>query len=136
MKDYHTSPVRRTDEEWLVIINECRQSGLSDHEWCNANNIPPSSFYNAVKRLRGSVSSTEISPKESETPYVQDVVQIEVENKPASPAAIIDPVRSSPSLSAKPIELCINGVQLGIDNNADPHLLAEILRLIGGSYAG
>lgn len=30
----------------------CSQSGLSDKEWCTANGIVVSSFYNAVVRLR------------------------------------------------------------------------------------
>jgi len=25
---------RRIDSEWFAIITECRQSGLSDTEWC------------------------------------------------------------------------------------------------------
>ena len=43
---------RRSREEWLQLITECRQSGLADNAWCAQNNIPLSSFYNAVTRLR------------------------------------------------------------------------------------
>ena len=45
-RNYHT------DEEWLDLIMQCRQSGLSDAQWCRQNSIPDSSFYNAVSRLR------------------------------------------------------------------------------------
>lgn len=30
--------IRRTDQEWLDLIQECRTSGLTDKEWC-VNNI-------------------------------------------------------------------------------------------------
>lgn len=32
---------RRTDEEWLSLIQQCRSSGLSDRVWCNKVNIIP-----------------------------------------------------------------------------------------------
>ena len=27
----------RTDEEWLSLIQECRLSGLTDKQWCEAH---------------------------------------------------------------------------------------------------
>ena len=44
--------IHRSDEEWMQLITSCRQSGLSDKEWCVSNGIVVSSFYNAVVRLR------------------------------------------------------------------------------------
>ena len=44
--------IDRSDEEWIQLITSCRQSGLSDKEWCASNGIVVSSFYNAVVRLR------------------------------------------------------------------------------------
>ena len=35
----------RTDEEWLSLIQECRLSGLTDKQWCEAHKICPSNFY-------------------------------------------------------------------------------------------
>ena len=35
----------RTDEEWLSLIQECRLSGLTDKQWCEAHQICPSNFY-------------------------------------------------------------------------------------------
>ena len=49
--------VFRTEAEWLSIINTCRSSGLSDHEWCMNNDIAPSSFYHAIDRDRNSQMS-------------------------------------------------------------------------------
>ena len=39
-------------EEQYRLIMECRQSGLTDHQWCVEHDINPGTFYNWVKRLR------------------------------------------------------------------------------------
>ena len=39
-------------EEQYRLIMECRQSGLTDHQWCVEHDIKPGTFYNWVKRLR------------------------------------------------------------------------------------
>ena len=31
--------IRRSEEEWMKLITSCRQSGLSDKEWCLVNEI-------------------------------------------------------------------------------------------------
>ena len=43
---------RRSDEEWLNIIHECRTSGLSDKTWCEEHHIHTSKFYYHIRRLR------------------------------------------------------------------------------------
>ena len=35
---------RRTDKEWLDLIQECRSSGLSDKCWCQEHHIHTSNF--------------------------------------------------------------------------------------------
>ena len=40
-----------TEEQYRLIM-ECRQSGLTDHQWCVEHDIKPGTFYNWVKRLR------------------------------------------------------------------------------------
>ena len=42
----------RTDEEWLSLIQECRSSGLTDKQLCEAHQICPSNFFT---RFRNSV---------------------------------------------------------------------------------
>lgn len=39
------------DEQFLLIM-ECRQSGLSEYQWCQMNDINPGTFYNWISRLR------------------------------------------------------------------------------------
>ena len=54
----------RSLDEWMELVTECRQSGLTDVAWCNEHGISPSCFYNAVTRLRKkSLSDTGSSPQ-------------------------------------------------------------------------
>ena len=46
----------RTDEEWLSLIQECRLSGLTDKQWCEAHQICPSNFYYQIKKFRNILS--------------------------------------------------------------------------------
>lgn len=43
---------KRSDQEWIDLIQECRTSGLGDKEWCELHEIPISSFYTKISRLR------------------------------------------------------------------------------------
>ncbi len=57
---------RRSDEEWLNIIHECRTSGLSDKIWCEEHHIQPSKFYYHIRRLRA--KACEITEREDTLP--------------------------------------------------------------------
>ena len=80
---------RRSLDDWMELVTECRQSGLTDAAWCEAQGISPSCFYNAVSRLRkracqipdpiGKASTLDL------TSHKQDVVQIAIEPE-TSPA--------------------------------------------------
>ena len=39
---------RRSLDDWMELVTEYRQSGLTDAAWCEAQGISPSCFYNAV----------------------------------------------------------------------------------------
>ena len=51
MESNTTKPKKRTEEEWIQLIQECRTSGLSDKEWCRQNNVTLSNFYYHIRRL-------------------------------------------------------------------------------------
>ena len=89
----------RSLDEWMELVTECRQSGLTDAAWCNEHGISPSCFYNAVTRLRkkacqipdpvGKASTLHL------TSHKQDVVQIAIEPE-SSPAGLIPDNGNSP----------------------------------------
>ena len=41
--------------EQIRLINECRQSGMTDADWCRENDIAVSTFYNWVREPYWSV---------------------------------------------------------------------------------
>lgn len=43
---------RKSMEEKLQLIMECRNSGLSDYQWWKRHDINPSTFYNWINRLQ------------------------------------------------------------------------------------
>ena len=43
---------KRSLDDWMEMVTACRQSGMTDADWCAEHEIAPSSFYNAVTRLR------------------------------------------------------------------------------------
>lgn len=82
----------RSLDEWMELVTECRQSGLTDAAWCNEHGISPSCFYNAVTRLRKKAyqipDPVEKASTLDLTSHKQDVVQIAIEPDP-SPAGLI-----------------------------------------------
>ena len=124
----------RSPEEWLALITECRQSGLSDAAWCEQQGIPVSSFYNAATRLRKKACEIPEPAGKSATPGFtanhQDVVRIDIQ--PVNiPAEVIRPLDTSTHLdNSYTIELKMDDVSIKISNSADPFLLQQIVRML------
>ena len=84
---------QRSLQEWFDLITLCRQSGLSDYDWCKNHDIPASSFYNAVSKLRKKAVQLPDSAFHTTsqtldiTSSKQDVVRIDIE--PDSPSAAV-----------------------------------------------
>ena len=129
----------RPDHEWLSLITQCRRSGMCDADWCRMNDIPVSTFYNAVGRLRRKACKIPEGSKQdpcldltSAAGRRQDVVRIEIEPEEpsAAPCAVIEPVPAHLD-NVHTIEISVKDVCIRICNGADPELLASVL-----SYAG
>lgn len=43
---------KRSEREWMDLIQVCRTSGLGDKDWCEQHGIPISTFYTKITRLR------------------------------------------------------------------------------------
>ena len=74
---------RRSLDDWMeLVVTECRQSGLTDAAWCEAQGISPSCFYNAVSVCEKEPARYQIRlAKPALLIYIhkQDVVQIAIE---------------------------------------------------------
>ena len=122
----------RSLDEWMELVTECRQSGLTDAAWCNEHGISPSCFYNAVTRLRkracqipdpvGKASTLDL------TSHKQDVVQIAIEPE-ISPAELIPNGRNSsmPLDNSHTIEIEAKGLLIRMSNTIQPTLLKVLM---------
>ena len=127
----------RTLDEWMEVITTSRQSGLSDTEWCRRNDIPTRTFENAVSRLRKHACELPLPLKASTvtdrtldlTNGKPDVVQIAIEPDKL-PTAITRPLDAVSALhldNSHTIEIMIGNTSVGINNQASPELVHEVI---------
>ena len=107
--------------EQIRLINECRQSGMTDAEWCRENDIAVSTFYNWVSRCRKAAAEQIPAP---------NVVPIDIvpDHLPEQHAA--SQMQQMYLDNSHTIEVTMKDVIIRISNDADPVLLTRTLRLI------
>ncbi len=127
-----------TDEQFRLIM-ECRQSGLSDYQWCKVNDINPSTFYNWINRNRksGMVPMSSDQGKKVSAP-LQEVVKVNLVPQSTSvPAPMqvkqntcIDTDLTTRELPA--VEILIGNATIRFFNSTDKSLIEATLGCIGG----
>ena len=122
----------RSLDEWMELVTECRQSGLTDAAWCDEQGVSPSCFYNAVTRLRKKACQIpDPVPKASTldlTSHKQDVVQIAIEPE-SSPAGLL-PDNGNISMhldNSHTIEIEADGLLIRMSNEIKPLLLKMLM---------
>lgn len=118
------------------LIMQCRSSGLSDRQWCLSQGIPQSTFYSWLKKLRDKAcfeipeSSTSIAG--SSLPSPQDVVQVKIipDSNPSLASVPVKQFTETAAMEDASITIHMAGIQVGIKNSADPHLLADTLKML------
>ena len=125
---------RRTEQEQYDMIMECRQSGLSDHQWCLEHDINPGTFYNWVRRFRKQACEFPAPAGKDRFQAVhQEVVKMEI--IPDHPSDFFEQPSMEDSIEiTKPVaamELQIGKAVLRISNQTDPRLLEQTLKLLG-----
>ena len=131
-----TRKTRVPKTEQLKLINQCRQSGLTDADWCRENGIAPSTFYNWVSRCRKAASDQIQEPSyghlESPRPK-QEVVPVEIVPKP-KPEPVTTSAFTQHELnldnSQHTIEIAIKDLKIRITNETDPILLSRTLHML------
>lgn len=111
--------------EQIRLINECRQSGMTDADWCRENDIAVSTFYNWVSRCRKAaadqIPAANYGHLEVPRPK-QDVVPIDI-----VPDHIPEQHTASQRLNSHldnshTIEVAMKDITVRISNDADPIL--------------
>ena len=78
-------------EQWLGIIKERQDSGLTVKAWCRQNNIRQSAYYYWLRRIRESACSKYLPETQSglQSPVIFAPVQINEEEIPSRASVII-----------------------------------------------
>ncbi len=122
-------------DDQIRLIMECRQSGLSDYQWCKQNGIHPGNFYNWVSKLRKrGYSFPDSEAKSNAVPNIQEVVKIDLIQPQDSSLKVnhnVSLVEQTDS-STVAAELLIGGITLRLFNGADEKLIQSTLRCLGG----
>ena len=122
----------RSLDEWMELVTECRQSGLTDAAWCNERGISSSCFYNAVSRLRKKACQVPDPVRKASnfdlTSHKQDVVQIAIEPE-TSPAELLPNARNRSMYldNSHTIEIEAKGLLVRMSNDVQPVLLKLLL---------
>ncbi len=124
-------------DDQIKLIMECRQSGLSDYQWCEKNGIHPGNFYNWVSKLRKSgYTIPEPVSKSHALPNIQEVVKVDLvpSGNPKTSLLIEQNVSQDVPVPSAIVaaELMIDGITIRLFNDANDHLVQSILRCIGG----
>lgn len=125
----------RSLDEWMKLVTEFRQSGLTDAAWCTEHWISPSSFYNAVTRLRKRACQIPDPVGKANTLdftfHKQDVVQIAIEPE-NSPEELL-PHAGTGSMyldNSHTIEIEAKGLLIRMNNNVQPVLLKVLMNAL------
>ena len=117
-----------TLEDQYNLVMECRQSGLTDLEWCDEHNIKPGTFYYWYKNLkragRYDIPNTKHLCAEVETSIKQEVVKLSF-NRPVLPVKADEEIQKASSLDIIFHDACVR-----ITNDTDLNLLSKTLSVL------
>ena len=121
--------------EQIKLIMECRQSGLSDYQWCRKQGINLGTFYNWVSKLRkAGYTVPEPAGKVSGAPVMQEVVKLAMAEGGISMPAMPEQNTSLSALSGVPCvaaEIECRNIRVRIFNGADAAVVQNTLQCIG-----
>lgn len=117
---------RRSDEEWLSIIKECRTSGLCDKTWCEDHGIQPSKFYYHIRRLKAKACQVTERDNDPHTSLQkQEVVPISFNDQP-----VCESLTSITPKTETAVRISFSGIQLEITNLAERETIANTLAVL------
>ena len=124
-------------EKTLALITECRQSGLTDREWCLEHGINLSTFYSWVRKLKKRTSldiPPAMSTQEKNIRAIKkeppEVVQVNVLSKTAvirEPAMMRDMSMGETTLEIRFADVCIRA-----NNSTDSFMPTNLIQSLRG----
>ena len=131
---------RISANEQFLLIMECRQSGLSDYQWCQMNDINPGTFYNWISRLRkrGMVIPMLSDQEKKTSAPLQEVVRVNLMPDSTSMPAPLQVEQNTciiPALATKEpptVEVLIGNATIRFFNHTDKSQIETTLKCLGG----
>lgn len=122
-------------DEQMQLIMECRQSGLSDYQWCQMHDINPGTFYNWISRMKKQgITLPESSGRgrHASSP-VQEVVKLElIPEENAVPATAISPCNTYAVANDVAFEVITHSATIRVFNSTDSRMLENLFQCLGG----
>lgn len=122
-------------DEQLRLIMQCRTSGLSDYQWCEAHGILPGTFYNWVSKLRkAGVTIPDSESKRLGTPVHQEVVKVDLIPESHTPTTLMEQNASALPLTdtCVAMEIATHNSTIRFYNNTNPEFIRMTLQCLGG----
>lgn len=122
-------------DEQMQLIMECRQSGLSDYQWCQMHDINPGTFYNWISRMkkRGITLPESSGEAKYTSSPVQEVVKLElIPEKHAVPTPGISPCDTYSAVNDVAFEVVTHSATIRVFNSTDAQMLENLFRCLGG----
>ena len=119
--------------EQIRLINECRQSGMTDADWCRENDIVVSTFYNWASHCRKAAAEQipAVNHDHLEVPRPkQDVVSIDIVPDCIPEQHTTSQMQNSYLDNSHTIEVAMKDITVCITNDADSLLLTRTFRLL------
>jgi hypothetical protein len=134
---------RRTNDQWLNAVQECRSSGLTDRAWCDMNGIHPTTFYRAIRRLRKKACDIPM-PSHRALSLPQEVVEVAsvdengiiTQLRQTEPASVLhknhsltsyNEHRENPIFVASACIVTPSGIKVEVSNNTNTATIRNIL---------
>lgn len=121
--------------EQMQLIMECRQSGLSDYQWCQMHDINPGTFYNWISRMKKQgITLPESSGRgrHASSP-VQEVVKLElIPEKPVVPTPDISHCGTYSAVNDVAFEVVTHSATIHVFNSTDSRMLENLFQCLGG----
>ena len=126
---------RVSRDEQFNLIMECRGSGLSDYQWCMANDILPGTFYMWISRLRkAGYTIPDSTARQKAIPVIQEVVKLPVVDSETEEDMIVMQNANDPTTAPRAaVEIELDGMTIRIHNKADAEVIQSVLQAVGGS---
>lgn len=130
---------RVSKKQQLQYILECRNSGLTDYQWCKEHGIHPGTFYNWVSKLKKSGVKDIPDPisRLDHKPINQEVVKLDVVSDNLTQDNLPVKMEQNACLHSEPskdsiIEIVLPNATIRFINNTDEMLFKHTLQVLGG----